>query len=230
MITIPTEDECLRRIADFLSEHEGQYQANELRCIKNTVSHVANAETPLEIAEILREIYVATGIWPSEYNPYQSFVDIIEKSGGIADRNIAEIRKYGRIPILANLIASKQTTGTGTITVYNSQVFTASPKLTFSNHYFQCGDNLEGKLIIGFMPGIDAYSIIHTAIQTGKDFAVVAGGTDEPYLSPDECTTYDSSLSNFHLPESMGELMVEYLPQDKQHQHPVVYNKRRTKN
>ncbi|MBQ4031536.1 MAG: hypothetical protein II625_07250 [Bacilli bacterium] len=132
-----------------------------------------------EAPDILMQIYSELDIVPSAGNFYRKHLKLIKKLFPL-DGNIVEVGA-GRIPALANLIASEQLRiGKGTITIYDPLLVQMTPKYPnieiHKEYFYNDTDISHADLVVGVMPCDATESILENAIASDKDFYVAMCG------------------------------------------------------
>lgn len=185
------------------------------------------------------QLYDHFGALPDENNFYLYHMNAIKDSFNI-NSNILEIGG-GTYPSFARRIASEQLKlGIGTITVYDPRLVTTRctkyKNLKLYKKKFNSNiDITDYDLLVGIMPCEATEIMIDTIDKYKKDFYIAFCGCGKSVMGrffyrffvPD----YDLQIQQLKYiceQNDLGELIVDYLPDKYNVEHPIVYNKRKT--
>lgn len=227
-----SEEECTRRIAEFLEKHKEAYTDTERVYIQRSAFWALNSKDGFNISNELRQILAELNLLEDKKNIYQGFAKIVTEKFDI-NRDIVEIAG-GIIPSLAKIIALKQKQGT--ITVYDSRVIktdSCPDNLIVKRQSFTTKTPLPGaEMLIGFMPCDATMDIITSACEKNIDFIIglCEGGTRQGYgylEYDDEWISMAKYIAELGMEGTdLGSLEVASL-EEYGSPYPVIYNKRK---
>ena len=184
------------------------------------------------------QLYDHFGALPDDVNFYLYHLNTIKENFNIYN-NILEVGG-GIYPSFARRLANEQIKlGIGTISVYDPRLVTTRctkyPNLKLYKGEFNRFINISKyDLLVGIMP-CDATDIIIDSIDKyKKDFYIAFCGCGKNTITPFYfhyfVPEYDRQIEKLKIicsENNLGDLMVEYLPDRYNIEHPYVYNKRK---
>ena len=221
-----------KKILEFLDENSSIFSKHELQVIKAYILS-GEYEKVLFLPDCVREVLDQLNLLPPHQNIYQGFIDLIDSSFDLQDKNIVEIGG-GVFPRLGERIS--KVPGVKSITVYDPKLnpyFSSNDKLKLVRKKIcMYDDDVGGDLIIGLMPCKGAEVIVDQALRYKRDFmvALCEGGPHGDYYdyyeSDDEWLSSIMRHTELGVERNdMGVLKTKSLKQYGD-RYPVIYNER----
>ena len=227
-----SEEECSRRVAEFLEKHKDAYTEEERAYIQRSAFWALNSKDGFNLNDEIRQILSELNLLEDNKNIYQGFANIVTDKFDI-NRNVVEIAG-GIIPSLAKIIALKQKEGT--ITVYYPRIIkpdSCPDNLIIKRQSFTTKTPLPGaEMLIAFMPCDATMDIIDAACERNIDFIIglCEGGTRKGYgylEYDDEWIGMAKYIAERGMEGTdLGSLGVASL-EEYGSPYPVIYNKRK---
>ncbi len=231
------EEQIARLYENFKKKYKDQYGEAEWEYIEdNFWTYVFEPAS----CDILMQVYQELNIQHRTPSFYQRHLKRIKKRFDITG-NILDVGS-GIIPSFANMLAYEQLKlGKGTITLYEPQLLTTTPKyhnMTLHKEKFTEDTHIkEFDLITGIMPCAATESIVKAACKNRKDFYIAMCGCthfENYYLynfnmvSPERYQDYVIELTEDLLREyDNGTLVVERLERGFPIDYPILYNRKK---
>lgn len=219
-----SDEEVFDKVSVFLMEHEQDYTEEAREFILNNCLWGRRSSL---VTDILRQIYDELNLLEEEENVYNQFLRTLEQSFDI-NTDIVEIGG-GKIPTLSKKIAQRQTHGT--IVTYDNQLIIPQisiPNLTLVKRRLLPNEQLEAKMLIGFMPCEGTETAISLVKRNHLDFMIAlcdgTGHGEDSFLSPEEWVSsmiYDAKQAAREA--GLGEVKKTYI---KGSPYPIIYNRR----
>ena len=232
LVTKENELKIVKKFKKFMDEHDILYEEDARNYILDYfMPSIYDNCAPDILLEIMEEL----GLTHVNGDFYQEHLDRIKNDFGLS-RNITEIGG-GWIPSFAEKIAKEQIKmSKGTITVYDPQLIIDTPKyanMTLIKDKFNLDSDVsKSDLLIGILPCEATKSIIESAANNNIDFYIAMCGCvhssnpfiNNPFYYQKEITSYASRLCN---ESNLGDLVVDYLPNNFDLRYPILKNKRK---
>ena len=221
-----------KRLKEYIKENKHYYDEYEQMYLDGLDAELINRYKN-DLPDITRQILEEIGYYDEkpEQSGYNAFIDLIDNEFGL-EKNIVEVGS-GVIPTLAHKISLKQKSGT--ITLYDprlSDYYGETDRFVLKREEFNHKTNIKNAdIIIGFMPCEATRTIIETATENNKDFAIVMceggphGDEYDYFESSDEWVDSMLYLAYRGIEDNnMGELK-KLSFKKYQSPYPLIYNK-----